>query len=99
MTSDGGISRLPIGTASPNRTQRLTPAKPLYTILSTSKVNKAGGWVMKWELDLWYELWDRAGSQGLDTWYDVKGEVREGPAGTRDAEGSEEIQDPLPEGA
>ena len=22
---------------------------------------------MKWELDLWYELWDRAGSQGLDT--------------------------------
>jgi hypothetical protein len=28
---------------------------------------------MKWELDLWYELWDRAGSQGLDTWYDVKG--------------------------
>jgi len=54
---------------------------------------------MKWELDLWYELWDRAGSQGLDTWHDVKGEVREGPAGTRDAEGCEEIQDRLPEGA
>ena len=54
---------------------------------------------MKRELDLWYELWDRAGSQGLDTWYDVKGEVREWPAGTRDAEGSDEIQDPLPEGA
>ncbi len=26
--------------------------------------------MVKWELDLWYELWDRAGSQGLDTWYD-----------------------------
>ena len=25
--------------------------------------------MVKWELDLWYELWDRAGSQGLDTWY------------------------------
>jgi len=29
--------------------------------------------VVKWELDLWYELWDRAGSQGLDTWYDPRG--------------------------
>jgi hypothetical protein len=27
---------------------------------------------VKWELDLWYELWDRAGSQGLDTWYDPR---------------------------
>jgi hypothetical protein len=54
---------------------------------------------MKWELDLWYELWDRAGSQGLDTWYDVKGEVREGPARARDAEGSDEVQDRPPEGA
>ena len=26
---------------------------------------------MKWELDLWYELWDRAGSQGLDTWHEL----------------------------
>ncbi len=25
----------------------------------------------KWELDLWYEMWDRAGSQGLDTWYEL----------------------------
>ena len=50
-------------------------------------------------MDLWYELWDRAGSQGLDTWHDVKGEVREGPAGTRDAEGCKEIQDRLPEGS
>ena len=34
---------------------------------------------MKWELDLWYELWDRAGSQGLDNWYDMRGEARDGP--------------------
>ena len=54
---------------------------------------------MKWELDLWYELWDRAGSQGLDTWYDVKGEVREGPAGARDADGPDEVEDGLPSGA
>ncbi len=26
---------------------------------------------MKWELDLWYELWDRAGSRGLDTWHEM----------------------------
>ena len=30
---------------------------------------------MKWDLDLWYELWERAGSQGLDTWYDLRGEA------------------------
>ena len=24
-------------------------------------------------MDFWYELWDRAGSQGLDTWYDPRG--------------------------
>jgi hypothetical protein len=23
---------------------------------------------VKWELDLWYEMWDRAGSQGLAAW-------------------------------
>lgn len=34
---------------------------------------------MKWDLDLWYELWDRAGSQGLDSWYELRGEVRDGP--------------------
>ncbi len=28
---------------------------------------------MKWDLDLWYEMWDRAGSQGLDIWYPVQG--------------------------
>ena len=35
---------------------------------------------MKWDLDLWYELWDRAGSQGLDTWYELRGEGRDGTA-------------------
>ena len=56
---------------------------------------------MKWELDLWYELWDRAGSQGLDNWYDVRGEDRKGPSvgRTQDAEGLEEIQDRHGEGA
>ena len=34
---------------------------------------------MKWDLDLWYELWDRAGRQGLDTWYDLRGESRDRP--------------------
>jgi len=34
---------------------------------------------MKWELDLWYELWDRAGSQGLDNWYDPRGEASDVP--------------------
>jgi hypothetical protein len=28
--------------------------------------------MVKWELDLWYEMWERAGSQGLDTWYDMR---------------------------
>ena len=27
---------------------------------------------MKLELDLWYELWDRAGSHGLDTWHEAE---------------------------
>ena len=56
---------------------------------------------MKWELDLWYELCDKAGSQGLDNWYELRNEMRDGPAvgRTPDAEGSDEIQDHLPEGA
>jgi hypothetical protein len=33
--------------------------------------------MVKWELDLWYEMWDRAGSQGLDTWYNVKGRLKD----------------------
>ena len=55
---------------------------------------------MKWDLDLWYELWDRAGSQGLDTWYDPRSEVRDGPAsGYRlDAESPDTAQDRSSEG-
>jgi hypothetical protein len=43
---------------------------------------------VKWELDLWYEMWDRAGSQGPDNWHPLpenaakKGEPDlEGPGG------------------
>jgi hypothetical protein len=37
---------------------------------------------VKWELDLWYEMWDRAGSQGLDIWFPMGGPPEEGePAG------------------
>ena len=38
---------------------------------------------VKRELDLWYEMWDRAGSQGLDTWYELPHGKRKG--GGRDA--------------
>jgi hypothetical protein len=38
---------------------------------------------VKWELDLWYEMWDRAGSQGLDTWYELPR-----TKGTRDGRGA-----------
>jgi hypothetical protein len=48
---------------------------------------------MKWELDLWYELWDRAGSQGLDTWYDVKGEGRDGPGREPNVDGPDAVQE------
>jgi hypothetical protein len=27
--------------------------------------------MVKWELDLWYEMWERAGSEGLDTWHEL----------------------------
>jgi hypothetical protein len=55
---------------------------------------------MKWDLDLWYELWDRAGSQGLDTWYDPRGEARDGPASGHkvDAESLGTAQDRSSEG-
>ena len=51
---------------------------------------------MKWELDLWYELWDRAGSHGLDTWHEIKHEpgsegasdVLSTPGGTDETPGS-----------
>jgi hypothetical protein len=36
---------------------------------------------VKWDLDLWYEMWERAGSQGLDTWYPIAGEPSEGEPG------------------
>jgi hypothetical protein len=56
---------------------------------------------MKWELDLWYELWDRAGSQGLDNWYELRGEGRDGPARDLASEGESPAppRDGSPEGA
>lgn len=33
---------------------------------------------VKGELDLWREIWDRVGSQGLDTWYELPRGKREG---------------------
>ena len=54
--------------------------------------------MVKWELDVWYELWDRAGSQGLDTRYDPRGARRtEGqPPATA---GTGDVTDVEPEGA
>lgn len=54
--------------------------------------------MVKWELDLWYELWDRAGGQGLDTWYDPRGaggEDRTLPPSTEAGDATED----RPEGA
>jgi hypothetical protein len=34
---------------------------------------------VKSELDLWYEMWDRVGSQGLDTWYDMRSTLKDEP--------------------
>jgi hypothetical protein len=50
---------------------------------------------MKWDLDLWYELWDRAGSQGLDNWYDPRGEVCDGSdtGRTPEADASDTAED------
>jgi hypothetical protein len=55
---------------------------------------------MKWDLDLWYELWDRAGSQGLDTWYDPRGGDLEGPASDhkQDTESPDAAQEGAPGG-
>jgi hypothetical protein len=33
----------------------------------------------KWELDLWYEMWERASSQRLDTWYEMRGRLKDDP--------------------
>jgi hypothetical protein len=56
---------------------------------------------MKWELDLWYELWDRAGSQGLDTWYDLRAEEQNGtyPGPAPDTTGPDTIEEKPLEGA
>jgi hypothetical protein len=56
---------------------------------------------MKWDLDLWYELWDRAGSQGLDTWYDPRGGDLDGPASDhkQDTESPDAAQEGAPGGA
>ncbi len=56
---------------------------------------------MKWDLDLWYELWDRAGSQGLDTWYELRGEAHDGSVAghARDVEGPDTSQDGFREGS
>ena len=50
------------------------------------------------ELDLWYEMWDRAGSQGLDTWYELPGRLRgeEESAGASDAESVGRVVSLLP---
>ena len=55
---------------------------------------------MKWDLDLWYELWNRAGSQGLDTWHDLRGDARNTRASGRtpDAASPETPEDGPPEG-
>ena len=48
-------------------------------------------------MDLWYELWDRAGSQGLDTWYDPRAVGAEGqPPAAADASEAADVE---PEGA
>jgi|SRR3954447_17303965 len=97
-----GTDTPPHPNSSRNSTQRLMPPIGSYTLLSTYKVNKDEGLgAMKWELDLWYELWDRSGSQGLDTWYELRGEVRDRPAAGRtpDVEGSDDFQDRPSEGA
>jgi hypothetical protein len=70
----------------------------LYTILSTYKVDNGPRELevgeMKWDLDLWYELWERAGSQGLDTWYDLRGEARDGSDTVRSPDaGPDNIED------
>ncbi len=53
---------------------------------------------VKWELDLWHETWDRAGSQGLDTWYELPrrkgtGDVR-GAAPATDIDGLDVTSSP-----
>lgn len=46
-------------------------------VLTTKLVNLMNktkeGHVIEWELDLWYETWDRVGSEGLDVWRELEG--------------------------
>ena len=52
--------------------------------------------MVKWELDLWYELWDQAGNQGPDTWYDPRAAGEEGqPPAAADPGGATDVE---PEG-
>ncbi len=48
--------------------------------------------VVKWGL----ELWDRAGSQGLDTWYDPRASGAEGQRPDADTRNATDVE---PEGA
>jgi hypothetical protein len=52
--------------------------------------------VVKWVLDLWYDLWDRAGSQGLDTWYDPRAGAEGQPPAAADTGDAIDVE---PEGA
>jgi hypothetical protein len=36
---------------------------------------------MKLELDVWYEMWNRVGSHGLDTWFELSDSVEDGGGG------------------
>ena len=58
--------------------------------------------MIEWELDLWYEMWDRAGSEGLDTWHELGGRTElvsgnpEAPVGC--LEGVEGVTHPIGSG-
>lgn len=43
---------------------------------------------MKWELDLWYETWNRAGSEGLDTWHELPEKLVDAAGSAPDVVGS-----------
>jgi hypothetical protein len=57
---------------------------------------------VRWELDLWYEMWDRAGGAGLDTWSDLEtgfGEGRRGGASGVDGSAAPETSEDLVRGS
>lgn len=41
--------------------------------------------MIKSEMDLWYEAWDRSGGQGLDTWSEPRSLMRHRSSGTSGA--------------